>query len=549
MLIMPATSISLVTKTGKKMAAFSRSVIGTTVEQSGRALNLATETITGISKGAVNAVSTLTTNTMAIIEYFTELMRHIPKLVSKWARTAGKTLTDVTKQVIDVSQNLIKYIAKMSKESVEFIQSLLKQAVDMYGNVTEALSTLVDEVFEPAVRQLLKLPAELARKISSLTKSAIPMIVNGVKLLADRSFSNVLSNCQETTSIVFTIAQYAKTACEFLGLLTGGDTIDIIIFALKTYLGETKPGFGRFFNKCFVITLLIEKFLNTTVGSILPGFLKTCQAEVIQSGLNWFSKQKICKTKPKNKVHMRTALCFLQSMGSLTLIPAFQFEYGPFGIIKTLASIPWIPDPLRWVIDEFFSLTRSLPSITFGWQDISIKSLLNSATGLLATALDLVGFVAFSAVKGLQINFSGKFPMPLLPPAMSIQITMIKLFSYLMQKIVPLLLEMFKNLSSRVVALVNRWNICTPRFCVNLLLVKVCAPRICVGDVVGGLSTIVEHIMDLVIKGVTPLFQATDMMTRLIGMGDSSTFDGLDSKLEEAFGSLTGKLPFYVRFG
>jgi hypothetical protein len=70
-----------------------------------------------------------------------------------------------------------------------------------------------------------------------------------------------------------------------------------------------------------------------------------------------------------------------------------------------------------------------------------------------------------------------------------------------------------------------------------------------VGDVVGGLSTIVEHIMDLVIKGVTPLFQATDMMTRLIGMGDSSTFDGLDSKLEEAFGSLTGKLPFYVRFG
>ena len=318
---------------------------------------------------------------------------------------------------------------------------------------------------------------------------------------------------------------------------------------MKTYLGETKPGFGRFFNKCFVITFLIEKFLNTTVGSILPGFLKTCQAEVIQSGLNWFSKQKICKTKPKNKVHMRTALCFLQSMGSLTLIPAFQLQYGPFGIINTLASIPWIPDPLKWVVDSFFSLTKSLPSITFGWQDISIRSLLNSATGLLATALDLVGFVAFSAVKGLQINFSGKFPMPLLPPALAIQVTMIKLFSYLMQKLVPLLLEMFKNLSGRVVALVNKWNICTPRFCINLLFTKVCAPRICVGDVVGGLSNIVELIMDLVIKGITPLFQVTDMMTRLIGMGDSSDFDGLDSKLEEAFGSLTGKLPFYVRFG
>jgi phage-related protein len=490
---------------------------------------------------------------MQMIEYFTELLRYVPKLVSKWANTACSTISDVTKKVIDVSQNLIKTIAKLSKESVEFIQSLLKQAVDMYGDVTEALSKLVDDVFEPAVRKLLKLPVDLARKISSLTKNAIPLIVNGVKLLADRAFSNVLNNCQETTSVVFTIAQYGRTACEFLGLLTGGDTIDIIILGLKTYLGETKPGFGRFFNKCSVITLLIEKFFNTTVGSILPGFLKTCQAEVIQSGLNWFSNQKICKTRPRNRVHMRTALCVLQSMGSLTLLPAFQLQYGAFGIINTLASIPWIPDPLKWVVDGFFNLTKSLPSITFGWQDISIKSLLNSATGLLATALELVGFVAFSSVKGLQINFSGKFgdalKPPPLPPAMTIQITMIKLFSYLMQKLVPLLLEMFKNLSSRVVALVNKWNICTPRFCINLLFVKVCAPRICVGDVVGGLSTIVELIMDLVIQGISPLFKATDMMTRLIGMGDSSDFDGLDSKLEEAFGSLTGKLPFYVRFG
>jgi hypothetical protein len=546
MLIMPATSISLVTKTGKKIAAYSRIMISTTIDQSGRALTLASDTVNGVAKGAVSAISTLTTNTMMVIEYFTELIRYIPKLVSKWANTACNTMADAMKKISDVSQNLIKMIAKLTKETTEFIQSLLKQAVELHGNMTEALTTLVDDVFEPAVRSLLKLPVELARKISAITKNAIPTILEGVKLIADRAFSNVLTNCQETTSVVFTIAQYAKTATEFLGVLTGGDTIDVIVLALKTYLGETKPGFGRFFNKCFVLTLLIEKFLNAT--NILPGFLKTCQAEVIQTGLNWFSREKICKSRPRNRVYMRTALCFLQSMGNLTLIPAFQVQYGAFGIINTLASIPWIPDPLKWVVDKFFSLTKSLPSITFGWQDISIKSLLNGASGLLANALELVGFVAFSSAKGLQVNFSGKFPAPVLPPAMSIQVTMIKLFSYLMQKLIPLLLELFKNLSSRVVSLVNRWNICTPKFCINLLFTKVCAPRICVGDVVGGLSNIVELIMDLAVKGITPLFKVTDMMTRLIGLGDSSDFKGLDSKLEEAFQSLSAKLPFYVRF-
>lgn len=549
MFVIPPTSISLLTKTGKNLSAYSRAIVGTTIEQSGKALTLATETIKGISKTAVSTISTLSTNAIMVMEFFADLIRNVPRLVSKWARTATNTMSDVIKKMADISQNLIKKIAKLSKETVEFIQSLLKQAVEMYGDITKALSTFVEEVFEPAVRRMLKLPAELSRKIAGLTKSAIPTIVNGVKLLGQKAFQHMLNDCQQTTQVAFTVAQYGKTACELLGELTGGDTIDIIIFALQTYIGETRPGPMRFLNKCFVITFLLEMFFNKTVGSILPGFIKTCQSEVIQSGLNWFSKQKICKTKPKNKVHMRTALCFLQSMGSLTLIPAFSFQYGAFGLINNLARIPGIPDPLKWIIDSFFSLTKSLPSITFGWQDISIRSLLNGATGILASVLDLIGFVAFSAVKGLQINFTGKFPSPVAAPALGMTVTIIKLYSYLLQKLIPMLLEMFKSLSSRLVALVNRWNICTPRFCINLLFTKVCAPRICVGDVVGGLSVIVETIMGLALKAITPLFNLSDMMTRLIGLGDSSDFDGLDEKLEEAFRDISGKLPFYIRIG
>jgi hypothetical protein len=549
MFVIPPTSISLLTKTGKKLSAYSRAIVGTTIEQSGKALTLATDSIKGISKTAVSAISTLSTNAIMVMEYFADLIRSVPRLVSKWAKTATNTMSEVIKKMADISQNLIKKIAKLSKETVEVIQSLLKQAVDMYGDITRALSTFFDEVFEPAVRRMLKLPAELSRKIAALSKKAIPIIVNGVKLLGQKAFQHVLKDCQETTQVAFSVAQYGKTACEILGELTGGDTIDIIIFALKTFLGETRPGPMRFFNKCFAITFLIETFFNKTIGAILPGFIKTCQSELIQTGLNWFSKQKICKTKPKNKVHMRTALCFLQSMGSLTLIPAYSIQYGAFGIINTLAALPFIPDPLKWVIDSFQNLTKSLPSITFGWQDISIRSLLNGATGILASVLDLISFIAFSALKGLQINFSGKFPSPVLPPQLMIAATIIKLFSYLLQKLIPMLLEMFKSLSSRLVALVNRWNICTPRFCINLLFTKVCAPRICVGDVVGGLGVIVETIMDLAIKGIKPLFDLSDMMTRLIGQGDSKDFDGLDRKLEEAFRDITGKLPFYVRFG
>jgi hypothetical protein len=549
LLIMPATSISLVTKTGKQMSAYSRAIVSTTISQSGKALTLAVDTINGVSKGAVSAISTLSTKAIMVMEYFASLIQGMPRLISKWAKTATNTMSDVLKKMADISQNLIKMIAKLSKETVEFIQSLLKQTVETYGDITKALATMIDEVFEPAVRRLLKLPAELSRNIATLTKSAIPTIVDGVKILADRAFQNILDDCQTTTTVAFTIAQYGKTASEFIGQLTGGDTIDIIILALSTYLGETKPTFGRFFNKCFVITFLIETFFNKTAGAILPGFLKTCQSEVIQTGLNWFSKQKICKTRPPNRVYMRTALCFLQSMGSLTLIPGYQIQVGAFSVIDKLARIPSIPDPLKWVINSFFNLTRGLPSVTFGWQDISIQSLLSGATGLIAEALDLIGFVAFSAAKGLQVNFSGTFPSPVAPPAMSIQVTMIKLFSYLMKKLIPLLLEMFKSLSSRLVSLVNRWNVCTPRFCINLLVTKVCAPRICVGDVVGGMQNVVEFIMGLVTKTITPLFNLSDMMTRLIGMGDSSDFKGLDEKLEKAFSNLVAKMPFYVRFG
>jgi len=548
LLTMPPTAIRLVTKTGKQLASITRNIVTTTVEQSGKALNLASNVIKDVSKQAVKAMSTMTSSAMAMIQHLAELIQQVPRLLSKWAKTATKTMSDVIKKTADITRNLIKTLADLSKETVEFIQQMLKQAVDMYGDLVKAMSVLVDEVFTPAMRRLLKLPADLARSIAAATKKSLPLIVNGVKMLAERGLNQVLKDCFETSSTAFTVAQYAKTACNFITALTGGDTFTVVLIALQTYIGQTKPSFGQFFNKCFVITYLINLFLDKTIGSILPGFLKTCQPDVIRSGLNWFSKQKICKTKPKNKVYLKTVMCFLQSIGTLTLIPAFEIKYGAFVMIDTLAKIPGIPNPLKWVIDQFFGLTKRLPSITFGWKDISIKSLLNGATGILAEAMGLIGFVAFSALKGLQINFSGKFPTPIPNPALAMTGAIINLYVYLMRKIIPILLEMFKSLSSRVVALVNRWNICTPRFCINLLFTKVCAPRICVGDVVGGLSKIIELIMDLAIKGIEPLFQVADMMGRLIGVGDSSNFEGLDKKLEQAFQNISGKLPFYVKF-
>jgi hypothetical protein len=543
LIYLPGVAINAATQTGKQIAKYSKKIIGTTITQTGKVLSLTGDAISNIKNGAVSAISTMSSKVAITIEYFINLLREVPQLVGGLARMVSSSMTDLIKLIFSATKTFMSAVGNFSKEAIQVVRSSMKEVVNMFTDTVESLSRLVDEVFVPTIRRVMKIPADLARTIADKTKRFIPYIKDGVKMIMKSAVGHILKDCQETTTVLMTIIQFSKNVEEFAKALTGGDVFDIISTAMRLYVGNASVRPGQILTPCNIITNLVNIVLNFIP---LPGFIRECQTEIIQAGVNWMTRQKFCKTRPRNRVYLRAALCFFEQIGDLTLIPAFELDIGPLMTIKAIAKFPYIPDPLKWVADEFLNILDRLPSITFGWQDLSIRTMLNAVANVFATALELIGLVVFHPALGLQLNFTGN---PLKDnPIISMQIGVLKMMTFLMSRLIPLLFDQFKTLASRVFNMIKKWDVCTPRFCIDLYFDEICAPRICVSSVVGSLSFLLDFIMGFALNEIQKLITVTDAIFRMFGVGDTSDFEGLDEKLMEAFQRLVVKLPFYLRF-
>lgn len=540
LLFVPALSISLVTKSGKALASYSRTMIGTTISQGGKALAFAGDTIKDVSSGGVMAISTMTTKTVMAIEYLTDLLRHIPELVGGLAKNANSSLEDLMKMMSAASRSLVSTLGRITKQTQEFITSMVKRSISFFHSSTEALSKMVDDVFVPTLRRMMSIPSEMAATIASVSKSYIPYIVEAFKMIMTISVKGTMKDI-ELTLVSLNIAQFTKVVTQFLGTLTGGNTVDTFMFAIKVYLGQTVVNFSKSILFCGAVTLLIEFFLNKV--PLIPGFIRECQTEAVQLGIAWLTNTRVCGTKPKGKVAARAALCFVEQIGDFTLVPAFEFEFGPLGVLKKIGNLPYIPDPLDFVIDRFLDKLDGLPSLTIGWQDISFSSLLRGASSIISSVLEVAGVFAFSATQGIQMSFSGNIGPS---SALSIHFSIMRVMVKLIEKIVPLLWEQFRKLSDKILRLIKRWDVCTPRFCVNLVFTKICSPRLCASSIIGSMSSITSWIMSQALTTVKKLMNVSVFVSKIIGVPGPSDAT-LDRELDKALQNLTIKLPFYVR--
>ena len=559
--IYPILSINLVTDAGTQLGAYARKVVDLSCGGTMEAVNMVGSVVNGLGGGAVTTITELTAQTVMAVELIGDVIQSMSDLLGPVTSLLNGGVKDVLSAVSLAVGYISNTIGKTMKLASDSVGGVITNILPLLGSIQEAMSFIITNGFTPAVQTLNGIRGMLADKIEAFSKSELPRVIDAFKILQSVSQSQIFGD-GSMAILTLTVALYVKAFKRITGSLIDSSIVtDLVSSTVNAIASITVDLSGLSFDFCEVLVGLIEP-----VFSLLnipgTGDLNNCSTDFIRLGLWYMTNGSFCQTTPGTAVVTNFTNCLLGEIANITLIPAYNITIGASEIFNFLGgNFPdiWPSELLDALISGFNSLLSGLPSVNFGWYDITLDTIFEN---LAAVLIDIFFGGYKSIFSSLVVSL-----LPTSPSQALLPLILLYTIYKIVEKFLTVVIDLLNDTIDSGLNVINQWNVCTPE--IGVYVPSVCeiddppffefclefyGDSWCVSDVIGGFSTMASAAMSYVITPITSsLFNITAVINAILGSIPSAPASGaflseIDQKILEALNNLQilSTLPFYV---
>lgn len=547
MFIAPIISINMVMNAGKGLGSLSRDITTVACGESGKIVQLAGQVVNLVGGQTLDIVVGFGGKVTEAVKFIGEIISNIQKLTGPVQSTMLSSVEGIMTLVNLASTFLTNTIGKVTGLLNSGLGEVMNLMTGLSSDIGEMLGNMVSNVITPAMKGLKLVKDELADRIETFTKNGLSDLLNAVGILQSIGQVTTFQDI-ETAMFSLTVGLYVKVASKVVGIFTNSRIVEDLIDGVVTILGEIGIDLSDIsFDFCEQITGIVNFILSPLPDFPGPANLNRCRTPFIHMGIYWMTGGLMCA---KENPPLAMSECLLGDIGDIVFLPAFELTVSVRRLVDSIGfSFPSIPSPFGGIINSIKNLIYGLPGLTFGWDDISINSILSNVnqvfTGLFETLKSFIG----PSLSGVKATFSGA------PMGLSILGVLLKIITqfimYFFEKIRDFALSAL-NTAVNIFTLGGCVSICFPCFdpCFGLFGgCRVCPGcfGLCVGDVLPGIGTIRNVLKDIIRGAFNNILNLTAFVNKLLGsFADFSITSELKAIIDNALSSLSfGSFPVY----
>jgi hypothetical protein len=548
MFIAPIISINMVKNAGKGLASVSQTVISTACGESGKVVKLAGDVVVLIGGGTLDTIVNFGGKVMEAVKFVGELISKIQKLTGPVQSTMMSSVEGIMTLVNLASNGLTNTIGKVTGLLNSGLGEVLNLMSGLSSDIGELLGNMVSKVITPAMKGLKLVKDELADRIEMFTKNGLSDLLGAINILQSVGQSTTFSDIS-TAMLSLTVGLYVKVASNIVGVFTNSNIVGDLIDGVVTILGEIGIDLSEIsFDFCEQITSIVNLALSRLPNLPGPADLNRCRTPFIHMGIYWMTGGLMCS---KENPPLAMSECLLGDIGDVVFLPAFEITVSARRLANAIGfDFPSIPSPFGAIINIFKDMIYSLPGLTFGWDDISINTILANVNQVYRDLFETLKSFIGPSLSGVKATFSGA------PMGLSILGVLLKIITqfiiYFFEKVKTFVLNAL-NTAVNILTWNECVNLCFPCFdpCFGAFggceICPGCFGSLCVDDVLPGMSTIRNFLKDIIRGAFDYLLNLTAFVNRLLGsFADFSITSELKAIIDDAFSNLSfGPLPIY----
>jgi len=561
--IYPILSINLVTDTGSQLGKYAKQVVDVSCGGTMEALNMVGSVVNGLGGGMVTTITELTAQTVMAVEFISDIIQSMSDLIGPMQSLLTGSVKDIMSAVSMASEYLSGILGKTMNLATESVGGVVTNILPLLGSIQEAMSFIITNGFTTAIQTFNGIRGMLADKIEAFSKSELPRLINAFSILQSVSQGQIFGD-SSIAIVTLTVALYVKSFKRVTGIFTDSSIISDLISSTVSAIGSiTADLSGLSIDFCEVLVGIIEP-LFSLLNIPGTGDLNNCALDFVRLGLWYITNGSFCQTTPGSAIVTNFTNCLLGEIAYVTLIPGYTIEVSASKIFDLIGDTDvdlWPSELFDPLLSGFKSLLNGLPSVSFGWTDISLDTIFSN-----------VGNVLVDIFTGFKSIFSSKVValLPKSPAQTLLPLVLIYTIFKLVEKLLASILPILTSTMNSAFAVFNQWDVCTPE--IGLYLPDWCSYTVlsitfyyicftwygaswCVSDIIGGYSKIVGAAMTQIITPITSsLFNISALISNILGSIPGAPASGaflaqIDQKILDGLNNLnlfsSGDLPFF----
>lgn len=553
-------STKLVSQTGKFLVNYSTTMTALTCKSSSNAISSLGNTISDVGVSVVDFSKEVSDKTMDVIIYTGELMQEFITLMGDSRKFAVDTFNGARKAISEATRYVVDLVTELGDEMMNLVNKGMERLIDFVDDAYEIIEMIIRKGILPAVYGLAAVPSTVKLSIEYFISNKLPNIIRGMINLGSFLLSNSLDLAKIqllVISITLTIQGFNKFYKDIINATSIQALVDGALSMLRSVVVPIDE---------LAVFSFCDTIIDITLGVLQLSFVDgiDCSRNFIKLGIWYITNGRFCRDY---NLIPDTADCILGGKGDAVIIPASSFTLGPMTIVDAVGGIdfPYIPSELDFlnVRGSIRSLISGLPSITVGWDNITLNTVTGGLKALLESILNALKPIMGVAVGGMKVSLGPVSVTGKIIPPFSVVMTYMMI--QLVTKLATIIVNLMKDLISGAVnTLSNKWDYCIGpwRHCIDVCKyltfgLKSCnecfgVPSVCVSDLVAAYSTIISKAFDLFISAIGSLFSVVSMVVNVLGnlagpLLPQSLRDEIDAAVDTAVNAIViPPLPFYV---